>query len=228
MTELSARKQLDADLTELKRLILRLGKMSGDAINKAVWSLEKSDIATAHSVIDGDDGLDELTERIEENCMSFAARYQPLGQDLRTVISIMHIATNLERIGDYGVNIARAAVALEGKQLIKPLIDIPRMAVILSEMMNRALTSFDICDYEMGTKVFSMDEQVDALEKQVMRELFTMVMERTERLEQAFLLINVARTLERAGDHLTNIAERVVYMCTGKTAKASSYKTPRP
>ncbi len=85
--------------------------MSGDAINKAVWSLEKSDIATAQSVIEGDDDLDELTERVEENCMSFAARYQPLGQDLRTVISIMHIAINLERIGDYGVNIARAAVA---------------------------------------------------------------------------------------------------------------------
>ena len=79
----------------------------------------------------------------------------------------------------------------------------------------------------MSKKVFNMDEQIDALEKQVMRELFTMVMERTERLEQAFLLINVARTLERAGDHLTNIAERVVYMCTGKTEKASSYKTPR-
>ena len=212
MTMISTRKQQDADLSEIRRMLLRLGKMSEHAVSRAVWALEKSDIQTAVSVIDGDDVLDELTNRIDESCMSFAARYQPLGEDLRAITSIMHMAIDLERIGDYGVNIARVAIDLEGKALIKPLMDIPRMAAILSEMLDKILAIFDICDVEGTKTVFSMDEQIDALEKQVIRELFTLVMERVDRLEQAFLLMSVARTLERAGDHVTNITERVVYM----------------
>ena len=221
------RKQQDSDLTEIKRMLLHLGKMGENAITRAVWALEKKETATARAVVDGDDAIDDLAARIEEACMGFGARYQPLGQDLRTIISIIHMAVDLERIGDYGVNIARAAIDLEGKALIKPLIDIPRMVSVLSEMTERALSAFDLADPEAAQTVFTMDEQVDALEKQVMRELITMVMERSDRLEQAFLLINVARTLERAGDHATNIAERVIYMCTGKTVKASDFKAPR-
>ena len=227
MTTISTRKQQDADLSEIKRKVLRLGKMSEDAVTRAVWALEKSDVQTALAVIDGDDVLDELTNRIDESCMSFAARYQPLGEDLRAITSIMHMAIDLERIGDYGVNIARVALDLEGMALIKPLIDIPRMAAVLSEMLDKILSIFDVGDVEGAKTIFSMDEQVDALEKQVTRELFTLVMERVDRLEQAFLLMNVARTLERAGDHVTNITERVVYMYSGKTVKASDYKSPR-
>ena len=224
---INTRKQQDADLAEIKRMLFRLGKTSGNAVVRAVWALEKSDAATAYAVIDGDDVLDELTERIDGSCMSFGARYQPLGQDLRAITSIMHMAVDLERVADYGVNIARVAVELEGKTLIKPLIDIPRMAEVLSEMLDKSLTAFDVCDADMAKTIFTMDEQIDDLEKQIVRELFTMIMERVDRLEQAFLLMNVARTLERAGDHVTNIAERVVYMCTGKTARASDYKQPK-
>ena len=227
MAMISTRKQQDADLSEIRRMLLRLGKMSEQAVSRAVWALEKSDSRTALAVIDGDDALDDLTNRIDESCMRFAARYQPLGEDLRAITSIMHMAIDLERIGDYGVNIAKVALELEGKALIKPLIDIPRMAAVLSEMLDKILAIFDVGNVEGTNKVFSMDDQIDALEKQVTRELFTLVMERIDRLEQAFLLMNVARTLERAGDHVTNIIERVVYMYTGKTVKASDYKPPR-
>jgi phosphate transport system protein len=225
LTVINTRKRQDSDIAEIKRMLLRLGKMSENAIGCAVWSLEKNDLPSARSVIDGDDALDDLTERIDIGCMNFAARYQPLGEDLRTITSLMHMAVDLERIGDYGVNIARVTVGLEGKPLIKPLIDIPRMAAVLAEMLDKALFAVDSGDFEAAKDVFSMDAQIDGLEKQVMRELFTMVMERVDRLEQAFLLIGVARTLERAGDHATNIAERVVYMRTGKIVKASDYKT---
>lgn len=228
MQAISTRKQQDSELTELKRMLLRLGKMSGSAVSSAVWSLEKRDVDTALSVIDGDDVLDELAHRIDASCMNFAARYQPLGEDLRTVSSIMHMAINLERIGDYGVNIARATLDLDGKTLIKPLMDIPRMAAILSEMLDKILSIFDAGNAEGASAVFAMDQQIDALEKQIIRELITMVMERVDRLEQAFLLMNVARTLERAGDHATNITERVIYMYTGKTVKAADYKPPKP
>ena len=227
MMAINTRKQQDSDLAKIKRMLFRLGKIGGNAVIRAVWALEKGDGATARSIIEGDDALDELTRRIDADCMSFGARYQPLGRDLRAVTSIMHMAVDLERVGDYGVNIARAALKMEGRVLIKPLIDIPCMAAILSEMLDKALTAFDVDDAETAKTVFVMDAQVDELEKQVVRELFTMVMERVDRLEQAFLLMNVARTLERAGDHATNIAERVIYMCTGKTAKASEYKRPR-
>ena len=214
-------------MSEIKRTLLRLGKMSENAVSRAVWALEKSDVQAAFSIIDGDDVLDELTNRIDASCMSFAARYQPLGEDLRAITSIMHMAIDLERIGDYGVNIARAALDLEGMALIKPLIDIPRMAAVLSEMLDKTLSIFDVGDVEGASLVLVMDQQIDALEKQVVRELFTLVMEKIDRLEQAFLLMNVARTLERAGDHVTNIIERIVYMYTGKTVKASEYKPPR-
>ena len=227
MTTISIRKQEDADLAEIKRMLIRLGKMSENAVVRGVWALKNSDAEAARSVIDGDDALDDLTERIDGSCMSFNARYQPLGQDLRTIVSTMHMAVDLERIGDYGVNIARAAIELERKPLIKPLIDVPRMAGILSEMLGKALSAFDVEDVETVKAVFTLDDQIDALEKQVVRELFTMVIERVDRLEHAVLLMGVARTLERAGDHATNIAERVIYMCTGKTAKASDYKNPR-
>jgi phosphate transport system protein len=226
MAMISTRKQQDYDLSEIRRMLLRLGKMSEQAVSSAIRALEKGDVKTACSVIDGDDVLDELTNRIDESCMGFAARYQPLGEDLRAISSMMHMAINLERIGDYGVNIANATLDLDGKALIKPLIDIPRMAAILSEMLDKILAIFDVGDAEGAKAIFLMDEQIDALEKQVKRELFTLVMERVDRLEQAFLLMNVARALERAGDHVTNIAERVIYIYTGKTVKASDHKQP--
>ena len=222
------RKQQDSDLSELKRLLLRLGKMSSNAVSSSVWALEQRNADTAMSVIEGDDALDELAHHIDASCMNFAARYQPLGEDLRTVSSIMHMAINLERIGDYGVNIARATIDLEGKALIKPLMDIPRMAAILSEMLDKILSIFDAGNVEDASAVFAMDQQIDALEKQIIRELLTLVMERVDRLEQAFLLMNIARILERAGDHATNITERVIYIYTGKTVKAADYKPPKP
>ncbi|NLL37932.1 MAG: phosphate signaling complex protein PhoU [Fretibacterium sp.] len=221
---IDTRKQIEADFNEISRMLLKLGNMSGEALTRSVWALERLDMATAHAVIEGDDPLDDLTEWIEEKCMAFGARHQPLGRDLRAVLSTMHMAVDLERIGDYGVNISRVVLALEGKSFIKPLLDIPRMSEVFSEMLHCTLNAYDTSDPEMAKRVFMMDGEIDALEKQVMRELFTMVLERADRFEQAFLLIGVARALERAGDHLTNIAERVVYICTGKSVRASDFK----
>lgn len=221
------RKKLDEDLLELKRKLLQLGRMSEDALTRAVWAIKKSDTVAAKAVIDGDDEIDALTETLDNGCTNFIARYQPLGQDLRTVQSITHIAIDLERIADYGVNIARIAVQMGGKEWIKPLIDVPRMVETISEMMNKVLSAFDTCDIESARSVFALDETVDELEKQVIRELFLLVMEKPSRIEQSFMLMNIARTLERAGDHVTNVAERVCYICTGKRTKASEHKKPR-
>ena len=143
--------------------------------------------------------------------MEFAARYQPLGEDLRVVVSIMHIAVDLERIGDYGENIAKVTLSLSRMPQLKPLIDIPRMVEIIKEMLRLSMSAVDNHDGEAALKVFPMDDEVDDLEKQ-------------KRIEQSFNLMNVSKTLERAGDHATNVAERVAYMYTGRPVKASSYR----
>jgi len=224
---INTRKQLDSDLLELKRQIMQLGRMSEDAISRAVYALKNGDAAAAQAVIDGDDVIDELSDRIDSECMSFAARYQPLGQDLRSIQAITHMAVDFERIADYGDNIAKVAVLMNGKEWIKPLIDIPRMVEIISEMISKSLTAFDVCDKESVMHVFKLDETVDDIEKQIMRELFLLVMENPSRIEQSFMLMNIARTLERAGDHVTNVAERIYYICTGKKIKASEHKRPK-
>lgn len=224
---INTRKQLESDLLELKRKMMQLGKMSEDAITRAVWALKNKDAAVARTVIDGDDAIDEFSDQIDSECMNFAARYQPLGQDLRTIQAMTHIAVDFERIADYGVNIARVAIQMNGKEWIKPLIDIPRMVEIISEMISKALTALDICDKEFVLQVFKLDETVDDIEKQIVRELFLLVMEKPSRIEQSFMLMSIARALERAGDHVTNVAERIYYICTGKKTKASDYKRPR-
>ncbi len=203
------------------------GKGCREALETAVWALKNRDEAAAREVLEKDDLIDDLEDRIDESCMEFAARYQPLGEDLRTVTSIMHIAVDLERIGDYGGNIAKTAIELASKTPIKPLIDIPRMVEAIKRMLDMAMTAMDTRSPEKAMEVFPMDDQVDDLEKQIMRELFLMVMEKPERIEQSLKLINVSRTLERAGDHVTNVAERIAYMYTGKTVKASQYRRKR-
>ncbi len=120
-----------------------------------------------------------------------------------------------------------AAFEVADKELMKPLIDIPRMVDILSEMLEKTLEALESKNEATAIRVFPLDDLIDDLEKQIMRELLLLMMERPQRIEQATLLLNVARTLERAGDHITNIAERVIYIITGKTVKASTYRRPK-
>ena len=110
MDVINTRKRLDEDLSELKRMVFRMARMSGEALENAVWALKNRDEASAREVLEKDDLIDDLEDKIDEACMEFAARYQPLGEDLRTVTSIMHMAVDLERIGDYGGNIAKTAI----------------------------------------------------------------------------------------------------------------------
>ena len=227
METINTRKRIEDDLSELKRMIFRMGRMAGESLEKAVWALKNRDAETARTVLDSDDMIDDLEDKIDSACMEFAARYQPLGEDLRVVTSIMHMAVDLERIGDYGGNIAKVAIELASSEPIKPLIDIPRMIEKINRMMDISLTAIDTHSPETAMTVFPIDDEVDDLEKQIMRELFLMVMEKPERLEQSFMLLNVSRTLERAGDHVTNVAERIAYMYTGKTIKASQYRRKR-
>lgn len=221
---INARKRLETDLEELKKMIFLMGRMSANALEKSVTALKNRDVEAARRVIAYDDAIDDLEERIDNCCMEFAARYQPLGEDLRVVTSLMHIAVDLERIGDYGDNIAKIAIDASAKEPIKPLVDIPIMAEKITSMLDIAMTALDTRSPELAISVFPLDDEIDDLEKSIIRELFSVLMDRPELIERSFQLMNVSRTLERAGDHVTNIAERVVFMYTGRTARASSYR----
>lgn len=227
MDQINTRRQLETDLTELIRMLTRLGKMSEESLTRSVWALKNQNAAVAREIINRDDAIDDLAAELDMACMQFTARFQPLGEDLRAVSSIMHMAVDLERVGDYATNIAKAAIEVADKELMKPLIDIPRIVDILSEMLEKTLEALESKNEATAIRVFPLDDLIDDLEKQIMRELLLLMMERPQRIEQATLLLNVARTLERAGDHITNIAERVIYIITGKTVKASTYRRPK-
>ncbi|MDD2379715.1 MULTISPECIES: phosphate signaling complex protein PhoU [Aminobacterium] len=227
MNQINARRQIETELTELIRMAIRLGKMSEESLTRAVWALKNQNADVAREIIKRDDAIDDLASEIDMACMQFTARFQPLGEDLRTVSSLMHIAVDLERLGDYASNISKAAIEVADKELMKPLIDIPRMVDILSEMLEKSLEALESKNDALAYRVFPLDDIVDDLEKQIMRELLLLMMERPQRIEQATLLLNVARTLERAGDHITNVAERAIYIITGKTIKASAYRRPK-
>jgi len=225
---LNTRAHLEEKLNEIKRKLLKLGKMANEALMKAVWALKNHDIQLARTVIGNDDQIDFLRYEIENDCLTFIARFQPFGEDLRTVSSIMYMAGDIERLGDYGSSISKTAIELANEEFIKPLIDIPRMQELLTDMLEKALSAFDQKDLSLAKTVFKMDDTVDDLEEQILRELVLMMMEKPSRIEQASKLFLVARSLERAGDHITNLSERIFYISTGEMTPASKFRRPLP
>lgn len=220
---IDTRKRLETDLEELKKMIFLMGCMSANALEKSVLALKNRDVEAARQVIDSDDHIDELEEKIDNCCMEFAARYQPLGEDLRVVTSLMRIAVDLERIGDCGSNIAKVAIDMgdiKPIKPIKPLVDIPEMASKVNNMLDTVLTALDARSPELAISLFTLDDEIDDLEKTVVRDLFLLLVDRPELIEKAYQMMNVSRTLERAGDHVTNVAERVAYNVYGTQYKS--------
>ena len=220
MMDINIREHIDLELKNLEEKLLKLGKLAMDAVSQSVLALKEQDVEKAKAVIEGDKNLDDMAEDIDMSCLKFMARFQPLGQDLRTVSAIMHMAVDLERIGDYGASIAKRAIKLSDRPHIKPLLDIPRIESDIRKMVFLALDALMEKDTKKAEDVCRMDDEVDDLERQIFRELLLIMIERPQVIEQATELLLVARTLERAGDHATNLAERVIYMVTGKKISA--------
>ncbi|SDX93441.1 phosphate uptake regulator, PhoU [Acetomicrobium thermoterrenum DSM 13490] len=227
MMDINVREHIDLELKNLEEKLLKLGKLAIDAVSQSVLALKEQDVEKAKAVIEGDKNLDDMAEDIDMSCLTFMARFQPLGQDLRTVSAIMHMAVDLERIGDYGASIAKRAIKLSDRPHIKPLLDIPRMESDIRKMVFLALNALMEKDTKNAEDVCRMDDEVDDLERQIFRELLLIMIERPQVIEQATELLLVARTLERAGDHATNLAERVIYIVTGKKISASQIRRPR-
>jgi phosphate transport system protein len=212
------REGFDNALSELQHKMLRMGSMVEEAIHLAVESLAKQDLALSQRIIDGDDLIDELSEQIEEDCIRLIALQQPLARDLRVVTTVLKTAGDLERIADHATNIAEINQRIGNEPLIKPLIDIPRMARMTEAMVRDSMKAFVDRDVDLAKTTCLKDDEVDQLYEVLFNELtgFVLAGGESHRVVQALNLLFAARYLERVGDHATNIGERVIYLVTGK------------
>jgi phosphate transport system protein len=224
MSTQTSRVQLDQSMQSVRDDILRMGSLVGDQIASSVRALKERSARIANSVIDADARVNELRYKVESDSLALMARQQPAARDLRKIIAAIHIATELERIGDHAVGIANISLRLGDGPLIKPLIDVPRMAEIVTEMINGALDAFVKTDSALAQKVADRDNDVDLLYSQVLRELLTYMVADTTIVNGATYLQWVAHNLERIGDRVTNMCERIIFSDTGELGDYKSFK----
>ena len=210
------REAFERELQRLQGELLTLGGMVEEAITASVESLRRQDLEAARRVIDRDREINEQRFAIERDTLILIATQQPMAGDLRVLAAILEITTELERMGDYAKGIAKINLMMGEKPLLKPLIDIPRMAAKAQDMLHRALEAFVNRDVEMARAIPLEDDEVDALYNQVYRELLTYIMADPRTIDQATYLLWVAHNLERTADRVTNICERVVFTVTGE------------
>ncbi len=212
---MGTRTGFEQTLRNLQQDILRMGSLVEEAIAHAVEALARQDAALAQRVIDGDALIDELELEIEDRCMKLIATQQPMAKDLRRIGAGYKIIADLERMADHAVDIAKIARRIADQPLIKPLIDIPRMAQLAQKMVMEALDAYVREDVDLAQRMARDDDQVDSLYNQIFRELLVYMMEDPRTITQATHLLFVSRYLERIADHATNIGEDVVYLVTG-------------
>jgi phosphate transport system protein len=209
---------------EMERLqdeVLVLGSMVEKATLRAVDALRERDTAAAHSIEAEDVLINRKRFEIEEAALLLIATQQPMAGDLRRLASMVHIVTDLERMGDYAAGIAHICIQIADDPLIKPLIDIPRMADKAASMLRRALDAFISRDVEAAEEIAAEDDEVDALYQQVYRELLMLMLANPRTIDQATHLLWVAHNLERVADRVQNICERVVFVATGRMTEFS-------
>jgi phosphate transport system protein len=203
-------------LREIQDDILVMGSMVEKTILYSVQALKDREIAAAKQIIADDVKINGKRFEIEEKCIQLIATQQPMASDLRTLICVLNIITELERIGDYAEGIAKIVVMIGDEPPLKPLIDIPRMADKTVQMLRRSLDAFVNRDADTARQIVTEDDEVDNLYDRVFEELLIFMAEDPKTITRATRLIWVAHNLERSADSVTNICERVVYTVTGK------------
>jgi phosphate transport system protein len=218
------RQSFDRYITELRDEVLLLGSMVDRAIERSMQALKNRDLALAQEVIANDVKINEKRFNIEERCIQLIATQQPVARDLRIIVIGLYIISELERIADYGLGIARIALMIGDEPPLKPLVDLPRMADKARDMLRRSLDAFVKYDAEAARRIALEDDQVDQLYDQIFRELLTYMAEDPRTITRATRLIWVAHNLERSADRVTNICERVVFTVTGKMEEIGASK----
>jgi phosphate transport system protein len=209
------RTAFERQLTEIQDDMLALATMAEAAIERSIDALKNRDVELARQIIADDLKINEKRYNTEEKCLELVATQQPLASDLRTIVAVLHIIVDLERIADHAEGNAKLALMLADEPPLKPYIDIPRMAQKGIEMLRASLEAFKDRDTERARAICEMDDEVDALYEQVYHELLTYMIQDPQSIQRATYLIWVAHNLERIADRVTNICERVVFMVTG-------------
>ncbi|HEX2993589.1 MAG TPA: phosphate signaling complex protein PhoU [Anaerolineales bacterium] len=216
------RKTFESEIQQVKDDVLLLGSMVEQAILNTVDALKKRDLKASQQILDADKLINKKRVDIEHKLMILIATQQPMAHDLRLLASCMEVISELERMGDYAKGIANINIRMGDAPLLKPLIDIPRMAQKDVDMLHRALTAFVNEDVEAAQNLPVEDDEVDALYNQIYRELMTFVISDPTTMERANWLLWVAHNLERVADRVTNICERTVFIATGEMAEIKS------
>jgi len=196
--------------------VIAMGDMVMKAISRSVEALKERDMEAANLIITGDARINSKRFAIEDKCVQLIATQQPMAGDLRAIIGVLNIITEIERIGDHAGGIAKIVIMIGDEPPLKPLVDIPRMAELVNEMLRSSLDALLNKDAEAARAIAARDDEVDQLYDQVFRELLLFMIEDPKTVTRATRLIWVAHNLERSADRVTNICERIVYMATGK------------
>jgi phosphate transport system protein len=213
------RQTFEAEMQQVKDNVIVLGSMVEQALLDSVEALKKRDIKAAERVFVEDKAINKKRFEIESQLMTLIATQQPMARDLRLLASTLEIVSELERMGDYAKGIANINIRMGDTPLLKPLIDVPRMANKGVDMLHRALTAFINDDVEAAKALPIEDDEVDALYNQIYRELMTFVIQDPTTIERANWLLWVAHNLERFADRVTNICERTVFIVTGEMSE---------
>lgn len=217
----------DKDLASLTKELLRLGSFCEEAIDGALTALTQRDSPAARAVIAGDEKLDQQELLIDQLCIDLLALHQPVASDLRFITAALKITPEIERMGDLAVNISERALEINEEPLLKPLIDIPRMAGLAVEMLRGSLDAFVKHDAQAAREIIRKDDEVDRLMEQVFRELLSYMIEDPSTISRAIRLTFVAKYLERIADGCTNICEMVVYMAEGRIIRHGGFSPTR-
>jgi len=211
-----ARMSYHAELNALRQDLLRMGTLVEEAIRLAVESLKERDPDKARQVFELEEQVDRMELDIERRCLNLIALQQPMASDLRQIGMTLKVITDLERMADHAYDIAKVSQRLGNEPLVKPLVDIPRMADIAQKMVRDGLKAFVEGDVELARAMVDRDDDLDHLFNQIFRELLMIMREKPGNVDQATQLLMVGSHLERIGDHATNLAEWVIYLVTGE------------
>ena len=216
------RADLDRQLNQLQQEVTSLAGIVDKATLRAIDALKTRDLAESRQVIKEDDYIDQKRYEIEERCVDLIATQQPMAGDLRNIIALMHISVELERMGDYAEGISKISLLMGPNPPLKPLIDIPKMSDQATLMLRNSIDALESRDVIKANQVLLDDDEVDALYNRVYRDLLVFMTDDPNTIERATYLLWIAHDLERIADRATNIAERVIYVVTGKIVNSDS------
>lgn len=213
---MNTRSNFDSNLLQLKEMLLEMARKSETSIKEAIAALINQDIEKAELIINGDDEIDQLEHDINDKAIVLIAKEAPVARDLRKIIVALKISSEVERIGDLAVNIAKSAIHIGNEKHIKEIVDIPKMMDMALEMLSESLTAFYSEDTELAKRCAEKDDQVDDMYGRLIRELMGYLQQYPNNINQITQLAFVARYIERLADHTTNISENVIFLVTGK------------